>query len=1219
MVSDDESYDGRNDSGAGQSSGIGADLAEAAPEGVQSLLAQAVDLATFRQQEVRLTMPDRRRIVEQALVLIEQNYVHLPHKVAMHAVNPVQRLRLLQARLTRSTSGPLSPADDFHGELSEIFHALRDLHTNYLLPDPYRGQLAFLPFLVEEFYEDDRPKYLVTKVMEGAPTGDFAHGVEITHWNGMPIERAIELNAARYAGSNDAARHARGVESLTIRPLRIHRYPDEDWVVIGFQKNGTPGEFRQPWLVAPNLPPATAEDARIDESRTASGLDLDQDEAYRARKLLFAPAVAASELDPSADEPRPAQGEIETSLPSVFRARPVTIDQTEFGYVRIFTFNVSDPDAFVAEFVRLIEAMPRRGLIIDVRGNGGGHIWAAELILQTLTPAVITPEPTQFINSALNTEICRQHDRGQGGINLGPWLPSMEQAVETGATHSNAFSITPSDRANAVGQRYFGPAVLITDARCYSATDIFAGGFQDHGIGKVLGVDSNTGAGGANVWTHSLLSQLMNERGSVRSPYRALPAGVDMRVSIRRTLRVADAAGTPVEDLGVVPDEIHRMTRRDVDGANDDLIAHAAAMLGTQPTRRLDIDPATVVRGGTLELTITTGGMDRIDVYLDDRPVASVNVRDERPTTIRKPGAGALRLRLMGYHEGTLVANRRERLGPLPSGRWGVQPGATLVRAPAMEVPTLLRFLVAAGDADRATVRRAVQRTFGRRWTVEPLFQIDPDTPPPPDLQGYYAVTGSLRRGTDDQRRSLAFEMSRELMRRTGFDVQPDLPSGAMYPPVGVYDLDAQDPTIDGAGAQSAHLPGTENPRWALESMRVPGAWTQEPSRGAGISVAQPDTGVTAQPELQPGIDTARQRDLLDNDNDATDPLTRRWWWMDNPGHGTATASVVMSRDPGTVTGSAPGSSLVPLRAIRSVVLVFDGDVARAVEYARRSGCHVITMSLGGVGFSPALRAAINAAIDDGIIVLAAAGNQVGFVVSPANYAEVVAVAATNVRDEPWSGSSHGQLVDISAPGESVHTARARKGADGPVFSVGRSAGTSFAVALTAGVAALWLAHHGRENLISRYGKAALQAVFIDLVRRTARRPTGWDGSQYGAGIVDADALLARALPAAAPSLPREPVALSAEERLAAYLPGQSADQATAALEAILPAAGDDERDLYAGELAYYLSQDPYVRGAVDAFVTEGFDSTAAAADSVALGLARLRTMASPSLAARLA
>jgi subtilisin family serine protease len=241
-------------------------------------------------------------------------------------------------------------------------------------------------------------------------------------------------------------------------------------------------------------------------------------------------------------------------------------------------------------------------------------------------------------------------------------------------------------------------------------------------------------------------------------------------------------------------------------------------------------------------------------------------------------------------------------------------------------------------------------------------------------------------------------------------------------------------------------------------------------------------------------------------------------------------------------------------------------------------------------------------------------------VVSPANYAEVVAVAATNIRDEPWSGSSHGRLVDVSAPGESVHTARARKGPTGPVFSVGRSAGTSFSVALTAGVAALWLAHHGRENLIATYGKAALQAVFIDLVRTTARRPTGWDSSQYGAGIVDANALLARPLPAVAPPLPRDGATLSAEERLAAYLPALSPDQATAVLETLLPGDGDgeDERDLFAGELAYYLSQDPYVRAAVAVGVTEGLDSAAAGAASTALGLARLRTMASPSLAARL-
>ena len=45
-----------------------------------------------------------------------------------------------------------------------------------------------------------------------------------------------------------------------------------------------------------------------------------------------------------------------------------------------------------------------------------------------------------------------------------------------------------------------------------------------------------------------------------------------MRVSIRRTLRVGTAAGTPVEDLGVRPDVPHLMTRRDLQEDNADLL-----------------------------------------------------------------------------------------------------------------------------------------------------------------------------------------------------------------------------------------------------------------------------------------------------------------------------------------------------------------------------------------------------------------------------------------------------------------------------------------------------------------------------------------------------------------------------------------------------------------------------------------------------------------------
>jgi hypothetical protein len=47
----------------------------------------------------RLTHDNRKIIVEQALTLLERSYVHLPLKKAMHAVGPIQRLRLLLFRL----------------------------------------------------------------------------------------------------------------------------------------------------------------------------------------------------------------------------------------------------------------------------------------------------------------------------------------------------------------------------------------------------------------------------------------------------------------------------------------------------------------------------------------------------------------------------------------------------------------------------------------------------------------------------------------------------------------------------------------------------------------------------------------------------------------------------------------------------------------------------------------------------------------------------------------------------------------------------------------------------------------------------------------------------------------------------------------------------------------------------------------------------------------
>jgi hypothetical protein len=77
-----------------------------------------------------------------------------------------------------------------------------------------------------------------------------------------------------------------------------------------------------------------------------------------------------------------------------------------------------------------------------------------------------------------------------------------------------------------------------------------------------------------------LLQSLLGEQAGGMA---ALPGGCDLRLAMRRTLRVGANAGTPLEDLGVVPDKRYHLTRRDVLGQNEDLVAYAASVMGTFP------------------------------------------------------------------------------------------------------------------------------------------------------------------------------------------------------------------------------------------------------------------------------------------------------------------------------------------------------------------------------------------------------------------------------------------------------------------------------------------------------------------------------------------------------------------------------------------------------------------------------------------------------------
>jgi subtilisin family serine protease len=391
----------------------------------------------------------------------------------------------------------------------------------------------------------------------------------------------------------------------------------------------------------------------------------------------------------------------------------------------------------------------------------------------------------------------------------------------------------------------------------------------------------------------------------------------------------------------------------------------------------------------------------------------------------------------------------------------------------------------------------------GLRVAEGPLFGPDPDL----DRFRLLAIPGVSRPDRAD-----LFEIALVLKEITGANtVEPDLATA--------YYLDDTPPPLAGAPGRAdwpawcwadavRHAPA--DPEWAVNRTQVREAWNYSvaegrTSRGEGIRVLQADTGVVAHHvELPPYAH--EQPGAMNFVEQGLPPLDRPVNGVQF-GHGTGTGSVIAGPERGRVPGCAPRATLVPIRCVESVAAFDQSRAARAIDHARRSGAHVISISLGGVS-SVALHAAVVKAVESNIIVVAAAGNCIGEVLWPARFHEVIAAAGINDALVPSRGSCHGPTVDISAPAEFVLRANPRDTAD-PARGVDAGQGTSFAAAIVSGIAALWLAHYGRDSLITALPQGRrLQDVFRYLLKSTASVPDGFNSAEYGAGVVNALELL---------------------------------------------------------------------------------------------------------------
>ena len=276
--------------------------------------------------------------------------------------------------------------------------------------------------------------------------------------------------------------------------------------------------------------------------------------------------------------------------------------------------------------------------------------------------------------------------------------------------------------------------------------------------------------------------------------------------------------------------------------------------------------------------------------------------------------------------------------------------------------------------------------------------------------------------------------------------------------------------------------------QWNLKAIGMEEAW-RSGLTGKGVTVAIVDSGLSG---TTGDIDKSR---VLPGKN-----CVGGTGVDDTLGHGTFVAGVIgATKDNGVgIAGIAPGVTIVPIKCYATDETDFAAQAAGIYAAVDEYHCDILNISAGDPEIVPEVEAAIRHALDEGVIVVAAAGNSGDTqLLYPASYDGVISVSHVG-RDLVLSATSNkNDHVWVTAPGREV-------------LSLGRlpltvkmSSGTSFSAPAVAGVAALL--KEAFPQMTPADFKEILKVSSKDLGR------TGYD-IYYGWGLVQApDAIRAAA------------------------------------------------------------------------------------------------------------
>jgi type VII secretion-associated serine protease mycosin len=277
--------------------------------------------------------------------------------------------------------------------------------------------------------------------------------------------------------------------------------------------------------------------------------------------------------------------------------------------------------------------------------------------------------------------------------------------------------------------------------------------------------------------------------------------------------------------------------------------------------------------------------------------------------------------------------------------------------------------------------------------------------------------------------------------------------------------------------------------QWHLKYLES--AEAQSFSRGNGVIVAVPDTGVDPHPDLRrnllPGKDI-----IAGGKGDGQ---------QDRDSHGTSMAGLIAAHgqtERRGALGIAPESRILPIYDAPPSGEGQPDDLARAIDFAIASGVDVISISSVGAS-SSRLREAVRTAVGRDIVVVAGVGNlpQTQSVGYPAAEEGVIAVGGIDRNGQHAAISVTGPEVDVVAPAVDIYST-----SYGGKYSKGT--GTSSATAIVAGAAAL---------IRSKYPYLPAQEVAHRLTATAIDKgPPGRD-DEYGYGVIDLVAALTADVP----------------------------------------------------------------------------------------------------------